>query len=613
MQDLLPYYERELAFLRQRSREFGTRYPKIAARLLLSGDTCEDPHVERMIESFALLSARVQKKLEDDFPELTGAFLDVLYPHYLRPVPSCSVARFDVSGKEAQMSGVSRIARGTPLSTRPVKGVVCKFRTAFDVTLAPVAVGALSFREAFSAPRGYALPAGATSLLSVRIDSLSPQASLDAIKLDSLRLFVDGEPTLVTQVREALLTHALGVAVEAGDTPRWQALTTPVVRAAGFSADEPLFDYDARSHLAYRLLSEFFAFPEKFNFIDIDLALLRTLMPAGTRSIQLHFVLPSDRHGNRDSRLMSRASANNLLCHCTPVVNLFRQPAEPIRLTHTRSSYTLVPDARRAQAFEVYAVERVTKVEKTHDAESQHSYHPYYALRHGASLATEGRFWHLRRDEALADLSPGFEYELGIVDVGFEPERDKTETLSVELTCTNRDLPAQLPFGLPDGDLFLEGGSVARRIALLRKPTATTRMRASTAHWRLISHLSLSQLSLGESGLEALKETLTLYDGTRAAANQRLVDSLKAVRHRVGTARVGANPYPAFARGIEIEVAIDEHALVGTGFEQLARLLDHFFGLYVHLNSFSRLVVTAHESGRELIRCAPRNGEQILL
>ncbi|MEC5386379.1 type VI secretion system baseplate subunit TssF [Uliginosibacterium sp. H3] len=613
MRDLLPYYERELTFLRRHSREFAAKYPKIASRLLISGDSCEDPHVERMIESFALLSARVQKKIEDDFPELTTSFIDVLYPHYLRPMPACSIARFDMGGADAQLSGVSSVPRGTQLNTRPVKGVACKFRTAYEVALSPLRVASAGFEESFTPPRGYLPPVGASAVLSLRLESASEQQTINELQLDQLRLFIDGESSQVAQLREAMLTHALGVAIEIPGEHRWRALNHPVAHPVGFKLEEELLEYDARSHLAYRLLSEFFAFPEKFNFVDIDLASLRPLLPAGTRSLTLHFVLSSQRDAGRDGRLLERIGPANFLTHCTPIVNLFRQSAEPIRLTHTKSSYPVVPDARRAHAFELYAVESVRKVEKTTRGEQQVEYRPYYALRHGEALEATGRFWHLRRDEHVAELSPGFEYEMSVVDLDFDPRAEKTETLSIELTCTNRDLPSQLPFGMSGGDLFMEGGSLARSITLMRKPTTTVRIDRNGSHWRLISHLALNHLSLTEAGLSSLKETMALYDITRSPVNRKLIEGLMGIRHKVVTARMAGNPFPSFVKGIEIEVSVDPQHFVGTSVEQFARLLDHFFGLYVHINSFTQLVVVAHDTGEEIIKCLPRSGDQILV
>ncbi|MFT3734392.1 MAG: type VI secretion system baseplate subunit TssF [Rhodocyclaceae bacterium] len=613
MRDLLPYYERELTFLRRHAREFATRYPKIASRLLISGDTCEDPHVERMIESFALLSARVQKKLEDDMPELTTSFLDVLYPHYLRPLPACSIARFDLGGADAQLSDVTTIERGTQLTTRPVKGIPCKFRTAYPVQLAPLRVTHASFEEAFTPPRGYLPPPGSGAVLSLTLESSSTQLTLDALPLDNLRLFIDGEASLVAQLREAMLSRALDVALEIPGEHRWRVQPQAVTRAVGFQMNEELLDYDARSHLAYRLLSEFFAFPEKFNFVNIDLAALRTQLPAACKSITLHFVLGSQHDDDRDVRLLERIGPANFLTHCTPVVNLFRQSAEPVRLSHTRSSYPIVPDSRRAHAFELYSVNAVTKVEKSARGERLLEYRPYYALRHGEALGEAGRFYHMRRDEQVADLSPGFEYEMSVVDLDFDPRAEKTETLSIELTCTNRDLPSQIPVGVAGGDLFLEGGSIARSISLLRKPTPTTRIDRNGSHWRLISQLSLNHLSLTETGLSSLKETLALYDVTRSAVTRKIIDGLHSVRHRVVTARVNGDPFPSFVKGIEITLGVDTQHFVGTGAEHVGRLLDHFFGLYVHINSFTQLVLVRHDTNEEIMRCPPRSGDQTLV
>lgn len=612
MRDLLPYYERELTFLRRHAGEFAARYPKIASRLLISGESCEDPHVERMIESFALLTARVHKKLDDEFPELTHSMLGVLYPHYLRPLPSFSIARFDLAGADAQMSGPSVVPRHTALSTRPVKGVVCKFRTAYPVALAPVRVAAARFAESFTPPRGFMPPAGAAGLLSLDIELSSPQLAFDTLRLDCLRLFVDGETSLVSHLRETMLSRTAGVCVEVPGAHRWAPLPLDVAQAAGFGTDEELLDYDARSHLAYRLLTEFFAYPEKFNFIDLNLAEVRKHLPAGCRQFSLHFVLDGRNVEARGARIMERVSTANFLTHCTPVINLFQQSAEPIRLSHLRSSYTLLPDARRAHAFEVYAVDAVRKIEKTAQGEQLREYSPYYSLKHGQSLQRAGRFYQVRRDEQVAERSPGHEYEISVVDLDFDPRAEKTETLSIELTCTNRDLPAQMPFGMAGGDLFMEGGSLARSISLLRKPTPSVRVEGEGAHWKLISHLSLNHLSLTETGLDALKETFALYDIHRSATNRRLLDGLAAISHRVATARVTSNPFPCFVKGIEIELAVDPVHFVGIGVEQFARVLDHFFGLYVHVNSFTRLRVISHESGEEILKCPARNGDQIL-
>ncbi|MCX9154821.1 type VI secretion system baseplate subunit TssF [Niveibacterium sp. 24ML] len=613
MNDLLPYYERELTFLRRHSREFAERYPKIASRLLLSGETCEDPHIERMLESFALLSARVHKKLDDDFPELTESLLGVIAPHYLKPLPSCSIARFDMGGADAQLSEPVSLPRGTSLSTRASGGVACRFRTAYDVTLAPIRIAAAGFEQPVISGRSLRVPPDTSCALTLTIESSSAANPLNALRLDRLRLFLDGEPSLVCHLREALFSSLRGIAVGSPEQNAWQVLNRDVVQPVGFGIDEGLLDYDARSQLAYRLLTEFFLFPAKFDFFDLDFAALRAALPPGTTRFEIKFFLGRGATELQPA-LLERVSSANFAMGCTPVVNLFERNAEPIRLDHSRTDYPLVVDARRAASFELYSVNRVSRVEKSARGERISEFRPFYGLRHAETPAGEGRYWHLRRDAQVASVSPGYEYEIALVDSTEDLEEERTETLSIEVTATNRDLPSQLPYGLPEGDLFIEGGSIARRIAFLRRPTPTYRFRTEDEGlWRLISHLSLNRLSLAENGLEALRETFGLYNASRAASNQRMLDGLKTIEHRPASAMLPGDPFPAFVRGVDIEIGVDEQAFVGVGLSLFTAVLEHFFALYVHLNSFTRLRVRSTRSGEVLIACKPRSGDVVLV
>jgi type VI secretion system protein ImpG len=203
--------------------------------------------------------------------------------------------------------------------------------------------------------------------------------------------------------------------------------------------------------------------------------------------------------------------------------------------------------------------------------------------------------------------------ELSLVDSTMKPEDEAINTLSLDLICTNRDLPSQLPFGLPDGDLFIEGGSVAKTIRMLRKPTPSYRFpRGRGAQWRLISHLALNHLSLSGQGADAIREILDLYDIARSSANSRQINGIVAIENRSTMARIAGNPFPVFVRGIEIRITVDESHYAGIGLFMFAQVLDHFFGLYVPANSFTQLVVVSKHSGQELIKCPPRNGTAVL-
>jgi type VI secretion system protein ImpG len=613
MDDLLPYYERELGFLRRYSNDFAERYPKIAARLAMSADHCEDPHVERMIESFALLGARINKKLDDDYPEFTEALLEVMYPHYLRPFPSCSIAQFDESASSALVTEVATVARHTELTSRPIRGVACRFRTAYDVTLPALTLSHVAYAPIVTAPAATLLPAGATGSISITIEASHPGVDLAALSGLSLRVNMHGEPSLVAALSDGLFLNTAATFVEADRNGRWRATPSPVISEVGFDEEDALIEFPARSHPAYRLLTEYFAFPDKFNFFDIDLAaLLRIAGPC--RRLTLHLVLKDVRADSRSARVLETLTAANLRLGCTPVVNLFSQRGEPIRVTHTAVAYPVVADARRAFAHEVYSIDSVKRVRQTSAGDEVTEFRPFYALRHGESGEHAGHYWMARRDEVVAERSPGFETEISIVDLDLTPSVPQTDTLSLELTCTNRDLPAGLAFGLAGGDLFVEGGSVARTITMLRRPTPSARFkRGHGAHWRLISHLALNHLSLVQSGLPTLKEMLRLYDLPRTAVSGRQVEGLVGLDHKPAIRWLPGQPFATFVRGIEIVLTIDTDSFVGTSLHHFVRVMDRFFGLYVHVNSFIQLVVISKHTSEEMVRCAPRSGDSILV
>jgi type VI secretion system protein ImpG len=614
LEQLLPYYERELGYLRRNLRDFAERYPKIAGRLLISGEVCEDPHIERMIESFALLNSRIAKRLDDDYPEFTEALFEVLYPHYLRPFPSCSIAHMDVGGAAKQQTATSTIERGTQLTTRPVRGAACTFRTVYPVSVAPLALTEASFASVIRCPEAVRLPGGAGAGIKLTVTGTGEQGAPGQLQLPRLRVFIDGEPSFCAALRDALFMRSVAAWAEGDRSGRWVALDAIPIHAAGFEEDEALIDVPARSHPAYRLLTEYFCFPEKFNFFDIDLAALAGVLPAGTKSLTLHLALSGLRADSNTARMLETLSTNNVLLGCTPVVNLFRQKGDPIRLTHTSASYPVLADARRAFAFEVQAIESVSLVRQTPQGESIVQFQPFYSLKHGQAPESSGHYWAMRRDETLLDKSPGFETQIMIVDVDFDPAAVETDTLNLELTCTNRDLPSQLAYGQRGGDLFLEGGSSVKVIAFLRKPTVSYRFEHGRGtHWRLISHLSLNHLSLTADGVDAFREMLALYDLPRSASSQRQIAGIVGIEQKPASTWLPGNPYTCLVRGVEVRLTIDEEAFIGSGIHAFAHLVERFLALYVHANSFTRLTIVSHKTGEELLACSPRSGDSSLL
>ncbi len=616
--DLLPYYERELTFLRQMGAEFAEKYPKIAGRLVLEADKCEDPHVERLIEAFAFLAGRIHRKLDDELPEITESYLNVLYPHYLAPIPSMSIVQFLLDAGQAKLQTGQTIPRDSVLSSRPVDGIPCRFRTCYPLTIWPIEVASAGFE----APAGIGLQTQVTRSvlrLVLRTTGDVPFSALfektsegEERCIDRLRFFLQGEGPLVYALYELLFVNAVRIELSPGKAGRRNPppvfLDPACLHPTGFGCDEGMLPYPNRSFLAYRLLQEYFTFPDKFLFYEVSG--LSQAVRAGfgeTLELVIHF--------NREFELEKTVTAQTFRLNCTPVVNLFRQIAEPIQLTHTKTEYRLVPDVGRQLATEVYSIDSVANTAPYNEAPVP--FRPFYSLKHTREREAQKTFWYANRRPSARKDDRGTDVYLSLVDLDFNPSQPGVETLTVATTCTNRDLPGRLPFGNPEGDFQLEGPGLFTSIRCLKKPTPTLRPPMRRAlQWRLISHLSLNYLSLVEdedSGPEALREILRLYDFMDSSATRRQIEGIRQVSSRRVFRSLPSSLGTSFVRGLEVSLQLDEQQYVGSGAFLMAAVLERFLALYTSINSFVQLVVTTQQREGILKRWPPRAGEQIVL
>lgn len=610
MDTLLPHYERELSILRQLCREFAAKHPMLAGELMLVGEVCGDPHIERLIQVIALLNSRIAKLLADDYLQFTQALLGVLYPHYLRAIPAYSIAHFDFGSVKGNLiTGVSMIPRGTELRGIHQAAQSCKYRTAYPVAVAPLTIAKARFDPYFQAPSSIQQATGATSGLVIEVAGTSATAGLDQVGIEKVRVYINGEPSFRAALRDALFMRTLHAHVEIDANGHWLRLDKIPITAVGFADDDALLPFAPSEHPVYRLLTEFFSYPDKFNFFDIDLAALLSRRAAPCQRLTLHLALSEVRADSNMARLLKSLSADNLLLGCTPVINLFKMAAVPIKLTQEISEYPLLPDERPVSAYDIHSVDSVQLLRPSAQGSATTEFTPYYCLRHGPRAGKKVHYYLTRRDETLADVSPGHEYSMAFVDGDFSPFDTEPGTASIKLTCTNRALPSLLPYGARDGDLAIEGGSSNWPIRLLSRPTAPYRLTsANGAHWGLISHLSLNHRSLSSDGLDGFVAMLQLYAPPASAVSQRQIDGIVDLGHRPASAWLRDRHGAAYLNGVEVRVTLDEDAYAGSGIHIFAQLLDHFLGLYVHLNSFTQLIVLSQSTGKELLRCPPRNG-----
>ncbi len=608
--DLLLYYERELTFLRQMAGEFAEKYPKIASRLMLEPDKCDDPHTERIIEAFAFLAARVHLKIDDEFPEITEALLSVLYPHYVRPIPSMSIVEFVLDPERGKLTTGLKINRGTMLQSRMVAGEPCKFRSCYDVTLWPVAIGEASYQppDRLNPPIKSMEAVGSLRLLL----QCNPDIQLDKLQMDSLRFYLHGESKLAHTLYELLLNNCVQILIRDPKNTRRRgvSLSPSSLRGLGFVDEESLLPYPRRSFLAYRLLQEYFVFPEKFLFLELsDLA---HVWAGGFKDqAEIVFLLRPFEIEDRRQELELGVTPKTFRLGCTPIINLFPQTCEPILLDQRKYEYAVIPDIRRKSTTEIFSVDEIVSIDSQTRETMQ--FEPFYSYRHSSTRDKKQTFWLANRRISAKRDDDGTDIFLSMVDLSMRPVHPGVDTLTVRTHCTNRDLASRLPFGSDAGDFLIEGASAIKKIVCLRRPTAPLRPPVGKGvFWRLISHLSLNYLSLVEEGRDALQEVLKLYNFTDSVHTAQQIDAIAGLTSRRQFARVISENGISFARGIRAEMVFDEEKLVGGGVYLFASVLEYFLGLYTTLNSYSQLVVRTQQRKEVLREWLPRAGQRIL-
>ena len=341
--ELLDYYESELSFLRQMGAEFAEKYPKVASRLVLGPNISEDPHVERLVESFAFLAARVHLKVDDDFPEITESLLSVLYPHYIRPIPSMSVVEFAVDPAQGKLTSTLNFARHSILYSKPVENVQCKFRTCYDTTVVPIRVSQAKWRSPELLKPAIKAPTSAAAC-AVELTCF-PDAFFKPLALQSLRFYLNGEDSLVHSLYELLLNNCHRVVLRNPDDPQKRLIELPPdsIRPIGFTDDEAVLPFPRRSFTGYRIMQEFFAFPKKFFFFELKnlSALSADLF---TNKAEIVFLIKPFERSDRQQSLERNISEKTFRLGCVPIINLFQQTAEPILAEQTRFDHQVVPD-----------------------------------------------------------------------------------------------------------------------------------------------------------------------------------------------------------------------------------------------------------------------------
>jgi type VI secretion system protein ImpG len=600
--------------------EFAQEFPKIAARLGMNGLEVADPYVERLLEGFAFMAARVQLKLEAEFPRFTQALLEIIYPHYLAPTPSMVIAQVQPDTKEPALAGGKRIVpRGSTMRGLLAGGDVtaCEFRTARDVTLWPIEIVSASyFSFAPDLPLNQ-LPIAQRIKGGVRI-RLKTTAGLTFAQtaLDRLCFFLTGRDDVANRLYELCLGATLGVLVVAPRAAAVPYVLLPAsdLRPVGFGDDEALLPVTLRSFQGYRLLQEYFAFPQRFRFFEIH-GLLPAVARAGAQELEIVILF-----GRGESTFETVVDRSNLALFCTPAVNLFPRRADRIHVTDGAHEYHVVIDRTRPVDFEVYEVTDV--VGHGAGADSEQRFLPFYTAYSTDEEHQQSAYFTTRREPRLISSAQkrrgsrssyiGTEVFLSLVDPVQAPFSGDLRQLSVQVLCTNRDLVLQMPMGVGRTDLSLDISVPVTSIRVVSGPSRPYAPLADgSVSWRAINHLALNYLSLvntsAQEGAAALRDLLELYAPSADASARKQMEGVRTMTVKPVVRRLPARGPLAFGRGLEITVGVDEMSFEGGSAYLLGSVLQHYFARHVTLNSFTQTVLRSESRG-EISRWTPHWG-----
>ncbi|WLA11193.1 type VI secretion system baseplate subunit TssF [Xanthomonas translucens] len=621
---LLHHYSRELQHVREMGAEFARDYPKVAGRLGMSGIECADPYVERLLEGFAFLAARVQLELEAQQPVFAQHLMEMLYPHFLAPVPSMAVVQLQPEEGEGIGPGGHALARGTALRSLIGHGdrTACEYRTAHALTLWPLRLLDAGYLASPAALAAVGAPAEPRARAALRMKfAVGAGLRLDMLALDALPLYIAGADGIAGNLYEQLHANALGFVVRTTGADGRVAevrYDASQIREMGFDEEQALLPPERRAFSGYRLLQEYFACPQRFLFVAFA-GLQRALRTAACLEFEIFVHFDRARE-----RLEGAIDADTLRLHCTPAINLFPRRGDRIHLHPGLSDHHLLADRTRPMDFEIHSVDQVEGFGDGQDPLQR--FQPFYGASARAWHEPRAAFYTLRRQprrlsstqrrDGARSSYVGSELFLSLVDGEQAPYAHDLRQLGMQLLCSNRDLPLHMPVGVGASDFVLDRGGP---VASVRCVAGPTRPQAAAAagdpRWRLLSHLQLNYLSLlddGDDGATALREMLTLYHDPHDATATRQVEGLRRVRSRPVVRRLPLPGPAAYGRGLEITLTCQESAFEGQGAYLLAAVLRHVLSRQASLNAFTETVLCTLERN-EVVRWPARLGDRPIL
>jgi type VI secretion system protein ImpG len=614
----LRYFDDELRHLRDVAWEFAQQHEKIGSRLAIDRNGCGDPYVERLMESFAFLAARIQRKLDDEFPTFTSHLLEMVYADYLAPAPSMIVVALEPDRRAANLANGYVVERDTRLMSRlgASEETRCTFLTKHPVLLWPVRLADARYITGSTLARhGIDGRREVKAALHLRLETLG-EVPFQQLGLDHLPLYLTGSEGLGLRLYEAIIGHGVAVIAQpVGDTPAWQhALPRSAIGTWGFEDELALLPASWRSFHGYRLLKEYFSFAERFLFARLD-GLSPAIRRCDDHRLDLFVLLDS-----ANPALDSVVTTEQITLFATPAINLFPKSADPILIEPHAREFHVVADRTHDLDYEVHSLRRV----RGFGDNLERSFVPFYEIT-DRRWGNHGFYTLVRRPRVISTQQRrhggprssyvGSEVYVTLTDPS-GPDTSQLQRLIVDVMCTNRDLPLHMPLDVGRSHFTADSGAPLDKISCVAGPTPPRPPLArGRISWQLINHLALNYRSIVDEadggGAAALRALLSLYQPAPGTGSNEL-DGVVRVTSRPVVRRLPVPGPITFGRGLEIELELAEQSLRGPKAFLLGAVLERFFAKYVTLNSFTETVVTTLERG-EIMRWPTRIGSRQLL
>lgn len=577
-QQHLAYYEEELLFLRQMGGAFAKKYPKVANRIRLSGDVSPDPHTERLLESFAFLTSYLKREVSEQFPQFAQTFLEVLYPQLVAPIPPMSIAQFCLDPSKGKTTTGYKIPRKTPLFTEAKNKDVCRFNTSYDLTLWPITVKEIKVQQSSVYSFSQALTPY-PFILEVVLET----ESLDLAKyeIDELCFYINADTVMANTLYEYLFLTEHKVAFYNPDTLQYTIAPTGSLAQVGFGEDENVLPDFPQSLPAYRLLQEFFAFPDKFMFFKVKNVSFNGM----TKTARI--LLPLASYDDTLSRKLL-LTPDFLKLGGTPIINLFSQITDPVNFDNKKIEYPLIPDVRRVLTTEIHSIEKV--VSTIPNTDQVQTISPYFSYHHQDIMDKQAKYWFAKRQLQIEGI-PGTRTFISFTDLNFSPTSPPAEVVYAYTLCTNRELAQFVRSG---STLQADVSLPTHNIICLHQPTPTIYNFLDGAdQWKLVSQLSVNYLSLssGAESLKAFQEILSLYSANVQEVMPTGVGNIINMEVTPIVRRIGQDAWRGMAKGSGVTLTLDDKQFARCDALLFSAVLSHFLNIYTMINSFVELSV----------------------